>query len=267
MQFAVDHDYHLHSNLSRCSRCPEQTPERILQYAQENGLKTIVLTDHFWDCDVPSEKKFYEYQNFEHITQSLPLPQAEGIRFLFGCETDLDKDLTLGISRERMEALDFIIIPTTHFHMQFTLTDAQRQDVAGRISAWLRRLEGVLNMDLPFYKVGLAHLTCSLIHRDREEYLKVLAGLPEDAMAALFQKAARCGVGIELNASDIRAATGAEEIVLRPYRIAKECGCKFYMGSDSHSPDGFLNTIERFEHAVTVLELTEDDKFIPRNQA
>lgn len=267
MRYIVDHDLHIHSNLSTCSKSPEQTPERIAQYAVDSELKRICLTDHFWDETVPGASSWYAPQDYPHICSAKPLPQPEGVEFLFGCETDLDKDLTLGISRERMEAMDFIIIPTTHFHMQFTLTDAQRQDVAGRISAWLHRLEAVLNMDLPFYKVGLAHLTCSLILRDREEYLKVLAGLPEDAMAALFQKAARCGVGIELNASDIRAAAGAEEIVLRPYRIAKECGCKFYMGSDSHSPDGFLNTIERFEHAVTVLELTEDDKFIPRNQA
>ena len=163
-----------------------------------------------------------------------------------------------------MEKMDFIIIPTTHFHMQFALTDAERESVAGRSGAWLRRLDGVLRMDLPFHKIGLAHLTCSLINRDREAYLQILTALPEDAMTELFGKAARLGVGIELNASDIQAAAGAEEIVLRPYRIAKECGCKFYCGSDSHNPNSFRKSKELFEHAVTLLGLTEADKFIPQ---
>lgn len=264
MRYVVDHDLHIHSNLSTCSRCPEQTTERIAQYAVEAGLKTVCITDHFWDETVPGASAWYEPQNFPHICRSKPLPQPQGVRFLFGCETELDKELTLGISRKRMDAMDFIIIPTTHFHMQFTLTDAQRQDAAGRVAAWLHRLDGVLNMDLPFHKIGLAHLTCSLIHRDREEYLKILAALPEDVMQELFRKAAQLGVGIELNAGDIHASAGAEEIVMRPYRIAKECGCKFYCGSDSHSPSGFLKATEHFEHAVTLLGLTEEDKFIPR---
>ena len=83
-------------------------------------------------------------------------------------------------------------------------------------------------------------------------------------MTDLFRCAAQKGVGIELNASDIRSARGAEEIVLRPYRIAKACGCKFYMGSDSHAPEGFRNVIEDFRYAVKELALKETDKFIPR---
>ncbi|MBP3370026.1 MAG: PHP domain-containing protein [Clostridia bacterium] len=49
MKYAIDHDYHIHSMLSSCSNDPEQSTERILQYAKENGLKKICITDHFWD--------------------------------------------------------------------------------------------------------------------------------------------------------------------------------------------------------------------------
>lgn len=264
MRYTVDHDLHIHSHLSTCSKCPEQTPERIAQYAMDAGLKTVCITDHFWDEAVPGASAWYEAQNYPHICRSKPLPKPEGASFLFGCETELDKNLTVGVSCERMKELDFIIIPTTHFHMKFALTDEERETVEGRVSAWLRRLDGVLSMDLPFHKVGLAHLTCHLIGRDREECLKVLAALPEDGMRALFQKAAQCGVGIELNAEDIKFSEGDEDTVFRPYRIAKECGCKFYCGSDAHSPRAFARSVERFERAVTLLGLTEDDKFIPK---
>lgn len=263
MQFVPDHDLHIHSFLSTCSKCPEQTVQRIAQCAVEQQFSTICITDHFWDETVPGASAWYQVQDYAHICQSKPLPQPEGVRFLFGCETDLDKDLTLGISRERMEEMDFIIIPTTHFHMKLNLTDEERASVEGRVSAWLRRLDGVLSMDLPFHKIGLAHLTCHLIGTSREEYLQVLEKLPEDRMTELFQKAARLGVGIELNAYDIKDSEDAEDLVLRPYRIAKECGCKFYCGSDSHGPGGFVNAKARFQKAISYLDLTEEQKFRP----
>ena len=51
------------------------------------------------------------------------------------------------------------------------------------------------------------------------------------------------------------------ETVYRIYRIAKKCGCKFYLASDSHHPAYFAEAIESFKSAVEALELTEDDKF------
>lgn len=60
MRYAYDHDFHIHSALSLCSRDPEQSPERILKYAQDNRLKTVCLTDHFWDERVPGASDWYE---------------------------------------------------------------------------------------------------------------------------------------------------------------------------------------------------------------
>ena len=79
MRYTIDHDYHIHTYLSLCSQDPGQTPEGILKIAKENGLKRIVLTDHYWDTTVPCNTKvnpWYEMQNFDHIYQSCP--------FLFG---------------------------------------------------------------------------------------------------------------------------------------------------------------------------------------
>lgn len=47
MRYVYDHDLHIHSRVSLCSNDPEQTNERILQYAKDNHLNTIFLTDHF----------------------------------------------------------------------------------------------------------------------------------------------------------------------------------------------------------------------------
>lgn len=263
MRYTIDHDYHIHSHISSCSGDPEQSNERILEYAKENGLKKIVLTDHFWDETVEGASSWYKPQNFEHISKALPLPQADGIEFLFGCETDLDKNLKLGISKERMEKLDFIIIPTTHLHMSGFTIDQKDFPIENRATLWASRLEAVLNMDLPFHKIGIAHLACSTFSHGstREDYLKALSLIPTDAMHSLFKKAADLGVGIELNASDMNFRDEEANTVLKMFRIAKEEGCKFYLGSDAHQPKGLETAPKIFERAIDYLNLTEDDKF------
>ena len=119
MRYSFDNDLHIHSKISLCSNDAEQTNKRILQYAKQNNLKTICLTDHFWDENVEfcEENQWYAEQNFEHISAAKPLPQADGIDFLFGCETEMDYNMNLGIGRETFDRFDFVVVPTTHFHM------------------------------------------------------------------------------------------------------------------------------------------------------
>ena len=262
MKYIIDNDLHIHSKISACSGNPEQTAERILQYAEENNYKTICITDHFWDDAVEGGSDWYKPQNYDRISAIKPLPQSENVRFLFGCETELNSDLTLGISKEKLDLFDFLVIPTTHFHMRgFVLTEEEADDINKKAKAWVRHFEAVIDMDLPFEKIGIAHLTCGLIANPREDYLAVLNLIPDSEMERVFTKAARLGVGIELNSSDMDFAEDEAETVLRPYRIAKKCGCKFYLGSDAHKPEGLDAAYKIFERAVDVLGLTEDDKF------
>ena len=259
MRYIVDHDLHIHSHLSLCSGKPEQNKDAILEYGIRNGLKTLCLTDHMWDPAVPGAENFWFYaqQPYERICESLPLPQADGTRFLFGCETDQLPDGTVGVSPAVMEKLDFIIIPTTHLHMGgFTLRGDE--GVEERAKLWCSRFEAVLDMDLPFHKIGIAHLTCSLVYMGH--HLEVLSTIPDSEYHRLFAKAAAKGVGIELNFSSLNMSDEEREISLKPYFIAKEEGCKFYFGSDAHKPEGLASARENFENIVTLLDLTEDDK-------
>ena len=263
MKFTYDHDYHIHSFLSSCSEDPQQTKDNILEYAKKNGLKSICITDHYWDSEVPGVSKWYAPQNFDHISQVKPLPEAEGIEFLFGCETDMDKFLTVGLPEWRFDDFDFVIIPTTHLHMKnFTIT-AEDQASNERIAElWVERFDRLLDMDLPFHKIGIAHLACSLINRrSREDYLATLRLISDSDMEKVFTKAARVGCGIELNQDDMKFSDAEADDVLRMFRIAKKCGCKFYLGSDAHGLKAFARTKEIFERAIDLLGLTEDDKF------
>ena len=263
MRYIYDHDFHIHSKLSSCSNDAGQTNERILQYAKQNNLKTVCITDHFWDDAVEGASSWYKKQNWDHITQAKPLPQADGIEFIFGCETEMDKFFRLGISRECIDRLDFVVVPTTHLHMKdFTIASEDYDSYERRAALWVKRLDVLLGMDLPFYKMGLAHITCNLIAPTREEYLEVLKLIPEKEMEKLFKRAAEVGIGIELNAHVFDFPDEDTSIaVLLPYEIAKACGCKFYCGSDAHHPEHFDMTKPAIERAIDLLKLTEDYKF------
>ncbi len=265
MRYVVDHDIHIHTGLSLCSLCEEQTPESILKYAEDVGYKTICLTDHFWDETVEGSFSDYHLQNYAHIKESLPLPKSDKVRFLFGAECDMNKDKVIGLSKQVAEELDFIIISTTHmgkWQKDGSISNDDYDSVEARARLWGERFEAVLDSDLPFHKVGVAHLGCSLLCQTEtpENYPVILSLITDETATRCFTKAAEKGMGVELNYYDIlrmKEYKRLEEI----FRIAKKCGCKFYFGSDAHKPFEFEGSKDAFEYAVDLLGLTEDDKF------
>lgn len=264
MSFRIDHDYHIHSVLSACSNDPEQSTQNILQYALDNQLNTLVLTDHYWDNTVPGASDWYKPQDFAWISQAKPLPQHETCRFLFGCETDMNYSGVIGVPESRFDDFDFIIIPTTHLHMPgFAYLAEDGDTVEKRAAVFTRRFEQFLQLNVPYHKVGLAHITCPLIMPENDQYVKVLNCVTDATFAELFSGCAEKGCGVEINLP-LRQLTdeAIRESCLRPYRIAREQGCKFYVGSDSHHPNGFDGVCDKFRLAAEILGLTEDDQFV-----
>ncbi len=261
MKFTVDHDLHIHTFLSACSRNPEQNPGRLLQYAKENGFKKVCITDHFWDEDQGSGAPCYGEENlFEKKAMLGTLPRDA--RLLFGVETELDRNMKLGLSRAHFDVLSFVVIPTTHLNMMgLTLTKTEGDSTQKRADLWLKRLDAVLSQDLPFHKIGIAHLTCrTMAYWSRETELEIYKKLPEQEIFRLMQGAAQVGVGIELNSCSMMYAPEEADTVLKVYRIAKECGCKFYLGSDAHHPSELDRAPDLFRKAIDALGLTEADK-------
>jgi histidinol phosphatase-like PHP family hydrolase len=267
-KFKIDHDLHIHSQLSSCSSDSEQTTEAILADARMNGLRTICLTDHFWDASVPGASEWYKPQDFAHISQALPLHQTPDCRFLFGCEGDMDRNFTVGIAPETFPKFDFVIIPTTHLHMRgFTISEEDAAQPARRAELCVARLQALLERPYPFSKIGIAHPTCSLLAGGGGgqyplQYLDILDLIPDETWGRLFAQVAQVGMGVELN-MPMQALRNDDERrrMFRPYRIARECGCTFYLGSDAHHPADLTVAIERFKAMVDGLELEEKDKF------
>ena len=260
MRFIADHDFHIHSTVSRCCHDENQTPDAILSYAKENGFKRICLTNHFWDENVESEAEWIDEHGFSYLSSVLPLPKDDNVEFLFGCETDMDFNNVLGVSKERFDSFDFIIVATTHLHLAGNTVKNKITTPEEAAYNWVDKLENLLVKDLPFYKIGIAHLTTGHILKNRTA--EVLSLISDTTMYSIFNECSRMGTGIELNVKTINMSAEQKEIFLRPYIIAKECGCKFYLGSDSHKISAFSAAKENFEDVISQLKLNETDKFL-----
>ncbi|MBQ6819016.1 MAG: hypothetical protein IJP35_05365 [Clostridia bacterium] len=259
MKFAIDHDLHNHSLISPCSRDDRQTKEAILTYALTNGFHLVGLSDHLW----PDTRDII----WPYLEQ---LPQSKTCRFLKGAEVDMDMNFELLLHEDELPNVDYYILALTHVHLIGCVTDANKplltvEDTANYMKARIRK---ALSMDLPFERVGLAHITW-ISQPAGHNITECLALFSDEEWEDIFGKVAKLGMGVELN---IRPADYSEEHlpkVLRPYQIAKKMGCKFYLGGDAHHPEDFRqNRYEKFQSIVDLLELTEDDKweFVKQNR-
>jgi hypothetical protein len=144
------------------------------------------------------------------------------------------------------------------------------EDASERAKLWVDRFDAVLNMDLPFHKIGIAHLSCSLMNQGHHEETMQL--ISDEDMIRLFKRAAGLDIGIELNfpakwlGNDDEVVAQSKrwhrDINIRPYLIAREEGCKFYFGSDAHHPADLDEQKVNAEAIIDMLGLEESDKFL-----
>lgn len=270
MKYQIDHDLHIHTYISGCAgHDPRQSKEAILTYGLVNGFGLLCVCDHIWDRKVTPARInenawswLTHGQDFEKARELLPLPQSKACNFLFGIEADMDCAGNIAVSREEFDNFDFINFAVNHLHLtNFTYDPSKAGDYNSPEEEFKElckeRLLRLLNMDLPFHKCGLAHFTLGP--------LKAYELFSDEEYREIFGLAAQKGIGVELNFSEeliYRVSSPQdEEILLRPYRIAKEMGCKFYLGGDAHDPECLASRKLWFERMVDMLELTEDDKF------
>lgn len=265
MKFQIDHDLHCHSRQSLCSGDPTMTPQTILQHAKCAGYNTQCITNHYWDESIPMWDSWYQQQNTPHVKEDLPLfpKETDGVRLLLGCETELAEGDILGISPEKYDDFSFIVIPPNHLHLKNVTCPNAERTVENFVKLYTHRLEVISKMDLPWQKIGIAHLNF-LYEGDISR--QVMEQMDQEELTEIFKRFAQKGAGIELNASAFAKWGDYKESHLRLFKIAREAGCKFYCGSDAHqvvnltAPEKSLETILR--PVVDALELTEKDKFI-----
>ena len=257
----IDHDLHTHTVLSACSHDPAATPANMIEAAADAGLATVGFSNHMWDSQIPGASPWYAPQSFEHISQIRQEMPADtnGVRVLVGCETENCGDGRVGISRAVADALDYVLIPFSHFHMKGFVEPPGIENPEQVGDLMVRRCSEVLELGLA---TGLAHPFLPCGHRDSTD--EILATISDDAFAACFRQAARCEVSIEITTGFFPSLTdgelpGCHDIgFLRMLSIAKEAGCWFHFASDTHSLAG-VGVVTRLAGHVKDLGIREDD--------
>lgn len=279
--FKINHDLHNHTGLSVCSSDKSFSAEHIVAHAKECGYDTVCITNHCWDEEIPCTSEFYRLQPLSHIRKALPLPKDDEVKCLWGIETEYCGKEKLGLLPKHFDEFDMIIVPVNHFMKGFTIED--RDYTNGEyFKLQLERLEELLLLDLPWKKIGIAHLTWW--EPDEADDVNELLAL-EDRYFKVFKTLAERGAGIEFNSDTFKWSHPSvkDELEKLPpasrhgkctsydkllwlYSLAKKAGCKFYIGSDSHThlrldwPKMYISRI------IDDLKLEESDRFFPQKQ-
>lgn len=265
MDFPVDHDLHTHTLLSACSADPEQTVQALLDNAKAHGYRRQAVTDHLWDNLVPDPSPWYAPQDVEHVMKNLPLPQDDQVEMIFGCETEYCGKKKLGLHPSHFDRFGMIVIPVNHFHMIDFVRPARYDSEEKIADLMAERLEELLLLDLPWKKVGIAHPVSGLVFTQGSQE-RVYELIDEKRLRSCMRSFAQKGAGIEINVSSFGPAWREHrDARLRIFRIAKEEGCRFYLGSDAHHPNDLSNVTRRAPEVIRALGLTRNDLFIPRD--
>jgi len=270
MRFRVDHDLHIHSLISPCSgHDPRQSPEAILAYGIANDYRLLCVPDHAEDEKVSCAGRrlwLAEGVTLKKARSILPLPQSPRCRFLFGLEVDMALDGQLVVSREELDRLDFVIFAPSHQHLTgYTVPEDYDPSPEAQKTRYMQRMDCLLSMDLPVGKTGLAHPTTRLACR--QDPVAMFDLISDREYEALWTRVREKGMGVEINPEG--HTREAWEHILRPYRIAKAMGCKFYLGGDAHTPEGMWGRKRSLRRFVELLKLQEEDKlpFVLENMA
>lgn len=270
----ITSDIHIHTNLSSCAR-PDAVFERYVENAPKDGINVLGFSNHLWDsAKIEGVSQWYAPQNLEHVLQlkgQLPVSrEINGIKLLFGCETEFTWEGKLCLAEESFECFDYILVPHSHTHM---VAVAPRELIADS------KLHAKFLMDsfMRLVTHPLANRITSVAHpfvpgTRYAIYNEVQSLIPDTYLFEAFQAANENGVAIEVNGSCLVYQEPWEipncEYV-RIYSIAHACGCKFTYGSDSHSSDNDrqLKLVEKFldQCGITDSEMLTLDEILARN--
>lgn len=272
----ITHDIHAHTHRSLCAlECA--TIANYVKSASELGITTIGIADHMWDETIPFPESFrhckvvdptgesvmnwYRAQSIPHCRTVLEeireQEDLKGIHFLFGGEVEYAPGLGAAITMEEAEKLDFIIVPNSHTHMTMDATLYEPYEKHGDFM--VRAIMEICSAPTAQFITSIAHPFCPVCCPYPAEY--VIDAIPEHLFREVFSAAKEKGIAAEINSS-ILAEVDPDQFrnhwMYYVLGIAKDCGCRFTFGSDSHTDVEQYN-LRKGETFAQLLGLTEED--------
>jgi histidinol phosphatase-like PHP family hydrolase len=257
----IQHDVHMHTYLSRCSNDPDFLPPAIIEKSKANGIRLLGFTDHMWDKSMPGgDNDVYRNQDYEHVNKihNMMPDKIEGIKILFGCETEYYGKGRIGISKETAAKFDFVIAPTNHT-LTFYAKEEKLTTAMEIAKDLIKRLKEVLSFNVA---TGICHPMLPLGFFNIGD--EIFNSISNEEFNECFSMAREKGVSLEINSCTFpgiydRGTTGfTDEAYMRFFTLAKEAGCKFHFGSDSHSLED-IDRLQKLEPYLDLLKITEDD--------
>ncbi len=222
-------------------------PEAALLAASVIGIDCIAFTDHIHiDTDL----------SILDNVRSRVLELNPSIKTYIGCEADIISVGSSVISSELVEKTDFIMAAANHFHDP-TISQPQGTDRASIARHYLEMFSYAVNLENvdviahPFFVMP--------------GYLDPLgpSELTERDLAPAIEIAARSDVAMEISR---RALTpGQAPFIFSFYKLCKEAGLKFTVGSDAHKPSD-VGMTRLVEPLIRELGLTDEDFWLPERK-
>jgi histidinol phosphatase-like PHP family hydrolase len=261
-------DSHVHTYYSPCARGVDQStnpvasPQRYFQRAEEIGLRAMIFTDHFVeDPTLPGLVLFYKSSG-KAILRDLRLElerlsDTQVCDVFIGCETETLSTEWVGVSEATARELDFVLVPTTHYHLPGVPQPASMapRDVAAHM---LLMLESVVQKP---WLDSVAH-PFSEPETVIGDLRAIYDAMDKARLRDVLGLAARNGVALEVNGSSLTAPNYAaiyREIVA----LAKSLGVRFTYGSDAHDSAN-LGMTQAAEAWIAASGLTPEDFLTPQ---
>ena len=256
----VQHDFHIHTDLSICAKPTAKLPDYV-EIAKKLGLKKIGISNHFWDSKIEGAFDFYKIQDFKHISEIRPEIEAldqKDVKIYFGAEAEYAPAIhDVSVSEEVAEQLEYLLVPNSHTHI--TMPKDLYYPYEKHIDFMIRAYEDILNSKVSKYITAVAHPFSAVACPYAREILVDL--ISDDTFRRLFDKTANKGIGFEINVTVMHNKSHEEienNAMIRMFRLAKECGCKFIFGSDAHDLEKH-SSYSNAQFIADLLELKDGD--------
>ena len=268
----ITQNLHMHTSLSSCAVRDASVAGYVEDAVNDGQLKLLGFTDHLWDGDVPGATRWYSPQNVEHVLQlKKEIPESRemnGIKLLFGCETEFINGGILCLTEEHAELFDYLLVPHSHCHMNVVMPREYAEDhklyAKFLMDSFMRLVTHPMKEKITIaahpFVAGTSHAM----------YNTIQSNIPNSYFYEAFAAAKEADIAIEMNGSCL-VYLPEEEIpnceYVRIFSIAKECGCRFTYGSDAHDhrhgKDGRkLHLVERFfdQCGITEADMVDMEK-------
>lgn len=232
------YDIHIHTTLSKCCGDKNQRPANIIKEAEKAGLEAVGFSDHLWVNHSLKPNGFYDGMHENQITElKKELENIESkIDILIGCEADTIAPGKFSVTANFAEKLDYVLLSCNHTHISDLIAQPENDSPRG-IAEHL--IEMFLSGANSGFTTSIAHAFVPMGFPDMFD--SAAESVSDNEFLDIFAEAAQNNVAIEITLSffpgkdENGKSLWSLETPIRILSLAKQSGCKFTFGSDSHS--------------------------------